>query len=114
MICLANDWFSFEKAAMGDFVSNLNVSFVLFNRPDIKHFGFNKSVATGCGCMRDTVLTVMEGTVILGSALTTIKITFEIRSFLRRYLLHSVISNIEQCVLDAFSFYLTIGTLPNS
>lgn len=63
MICLANDWFFFECAAMGDFVSNLNVSFVPFYRPDIKHFSFNKSVATGSGCVRDTVLTVMKETI---------------------------------------------------
>lgn len=54
VICLANDWISFEKAAMEYFVSNLNVSFIPFNRPDINHFGFSKSVATGSGCVRDT------------------------------------------------------------
>lgn len=63
MICLENDWFFFENAAMGDFVSNLNVSFIPFYRPDIKHFAFNKSVATGLGCVRDTVRTVREGTI---------------------------------------------------
>lgn len=73
MICLANDWFAFENAAMGDFVLNLNVSFVPFNRPDVKHFFFSKSVATDSGCVRDTVLAVMEGTILLGSALTAIK-----------------------------------------
>jgi len=61
----------------------------------MKRFVFNKSVATGSGCVRDTVLTVMEKTIILGSALTTIKITFEIRRFLRRYQLNGIISNIE-------------------
>lgn len=101
MICLENDWFFFENAAMGDFVSNLNVSFIPFYRLDIKHFAFNKSVATGSGCVRDTVLTVREGTITQGSALTTIKVTFEIKSFLRRHLLDSVIANIEQCGLDA-------------
>lgn len=63
MICLANDWFFFENAAMGDFVSYLNVLFIPFYRPDIKYFAFNKPIATGPGCVRDTVLAVMEGTI---------------------------------------------------
>lgn len=44
VICLANDWVSFENAAMGDFVLNLNVSFVPFNRPDVKHIFFLASL----------------------------------------------------------------------
>lgn len=63
MICLANDWFFFENAAVGDFVSYLNVSFIPFYRPDIKYFALNKPVATGSGYVRDTLLTVMQGTI---------------------------------------------------
>lgn len=54
------------------FVSNLNASFIPFNGLDIKHLVFNKYIASGSACVRDVVLTVVEGTIILGSALTTV------------------------------------------